>query len=141
MKSVLILGLVFISTNAWCQKSKNASIEIKYVNLGINTIIAVDYKKFDSAFAKDMYKDTVIINPLFLSKLLQGYKAAKYNKRYKKIDTRYKISLHFSDIAKPVLIYMSYFDEAIVNNKLLAKCDFLKSLQHLIDSIVNNKKI
>lgn len=141
MKSIFILSLFLISTNAWCQNSTNASIEIKYVNLGINTIIAVDYKKFDSVFAKDMYKDTAIINPSFLSKLLQGYKVAKYNKNYKRIDTRYKITLHFSDIPKPVLVYMSYFDEAIVNNKLLTKCDFLKYLQHLIDSLVNKKKL
>lgn len=125
--------------NVFSQNAINPGIQIKYVNPGISTIIAVDYRKFDSAFAKSMYRDTVFNNLSLIKKLKQDYAKVKYQKKYKRIDTRYKISLYYPNQTEPVLVYMSYYGDATINHRLLSQCDFLNTLNKLIDSLVKKK--
>ena len=139
MKVLIVILLIFFSVNVLCQENLTSKILIKYIHPGVHTIVAVDYKEFDTAFAKSMYKDTLLDNLLFLQKIKKEYIKVKYRKSYKRIDIRYKISLYFPDNKKPILVYMSYYGEGSINEKLLANCEFLKSLNSLIDSL-NRKR-
>ena len=140
MKWIFFIFLFFISTIGFCQNHTNPTLEVKYVSPGINTIIAVDYTKFDSAFHKSMYKNASITDSLLFYRLLRGYKIAKYNKNYRRIDTRYKITLYPPKGKKPVLIYTNYYGDAVINGKLLAKCDLLKTLHDFIEEFGKKKE-
>lgn len=131
--------MILVQSEAFSQSSEKSILRIKYVNPGINTIIAVDYKIFDSAFHKNLYRDTAITDSVLTLILLSQYKMIRYCKAYKKIDTRYKISFFPPELNDPILIYMSYNGEAVINNRLLSKCNFLKTLKGITDSLVNKR--
>lgn len=139
MKYIYFL-FFFISASGVSQNKINPIVEVKYVGPGINTIISVDYTKFDSAFHKSMYKTTNITDSLFFNKLIRGYKVAKYKKRYKRIDTRYKITIYPPNETKPVLIYTNYYGDAVIKGKVLLKCDLLKTLHYFIEEFYNKKE-
>lgn len=140
MKFLIAISLFFLSEKVSSQTKSAPRVLIKYVHPGIHTIVAIDYREFDTAFVKSMYKDTVFDNTYLLQKLKKEYAKARYRNNYKRIDTRYKISLFYPDKMEPILVYMSYYGEASINHRLLSQCDFLKSLNGLIDSLTKKDK-
>ena len=87
-----------------------------------------------------MYKTTNITDSLFFNKLIRCYKIAKYKKRYKRIDTRYKITIYPPNETKPVLIYTNYYGDAVIKGKVLSKCDLSKTLHYFIEEFYNKKE-
>ena len=140
MKSFLIIVLFFIAAPCFSQLHKDNTIEIKYINPGVTTLVPVGYTTFDSAFASGMYNSEIIDNPARFTKLWDYYKSVTYSAETKPIDARYKISLYFSVYTKPVVIYMDYAYNAVDDGKLLSKSNFLKTLIHLVDATVYHKK-
>ena len=141
IKCIPIITLFFIIAKRHAQIPTDNSIELKYVSTQIKASSIITPQKFDSAFAKSMYTDTVITKPELFAKLWNTYKDVTYSKEPKMLDIRYKVTLYFTVYTPPVYLYMDGFFNTVDDKGIILKGPFLKTLQHMVDAIMYKKKL
>ena len=141
IRCIPIVIFFFTIAKSHAQIPTDNSIELKYVSTQIKARSIITPQKFDSAFAKSMYTDTVITKPELFAKLWNTYKDVTYSKEPKVLDIRYKVTLYFSVYMPPVYLYMDGFFNTVDDKGIILKGPFLKSLQHMVDAILYKKKL
>jgi len=141
IRCIPIIVFFFTIAKSHAQIPTDNSIELKYVSTQIKARYIITPQKFDSAFAKSMYTDTVITKPELFAKLWNTYKDVAYSQAPKVLDIRYKVTLYFSVYTPPVYLFMDGFFNTVDDKGIILKGPFLKTLQHMVDAIMYKKKL
>lgn len=141
IRCIFIFALFFAMAKSHAQLPVDNSIELKYVSTQLKAGSIITPQKFDAAFAKSMYTDTVVTKQELFAKLWNTYKDVTYSKEPKVLDIRYKVTLYFSVYTPPVYLYMDGFFNTVDDKGIILKGPFLKALHHMVDAIMYKKKL
>ena len=131
-KPFLFIIFILVCTNAFSQKTILDSIQIKYVNPQITSIIDVTCDEFEKAFAENLK-----ICNIGSKQRLQNYENVINNKylldKQTDIDVRYKIIFFGQNSKKACLIVcMDKFKKATINGELIKDESFLTLLKESV---------
>ncbi len=141
IRSIPLVIFFFTIAKSHAQIPIDNSVELKYVSTQIKASSIITLQKFDSAFAKSMYTDTIVTKPELFAKLWNTYKDVTYSKDPKVLDIRYKVTLYFSVYTPPVYLYIDGFFNTVDDKGIILKGPFLKTLHHMVDAIMYKKKL
>lgn len=114
---------------------KISNFNVKYVDKEISTPYRIGCDNFEPSFSK-IYKEKEIKSQKLLDEISWLLKNVSYSKDSGELDIRTKLVIYFQKSKKQTIVCLDFFDNILINGKLIKKN---KKLYTFINLIIRDK--